>query len=67
MIVLELVYLADSVHSGRNFVTHALPVAQEHIMTPLHVVLWTKTHNSSYIHYNTPFQKLVKEGFVYAL
>ena len=56
-----LVYLADSVDSGRNFVTHALPefgkacaVAQEHIITPLHVVLWTKAHNSSYIHYNTP-------------
>ena len=41
-----LVYLADSVDSGRNFVTHALPefgkacaAAQEHIITPLHVVL----------------------------
>ena len=56
-----LVYLADSVDSCRNFVTHALPefgkacaVAQEHIITPLHVVLWTKAHNSSYINYNTP-------------
>ena len=50
-----LVYLSDSLDSGRNFVTHALPefgedacaVAQEHIITPLHVVLWTKEHNSS--------------------
>ena len=39
------VYLADSVDSGRNFVTpefgKACAVAQEHIITPLHVVLWT--------------------------
>ena len=64
-----LVYLADSVDSCRNFVTHALPefgeasaVAQEHIITPLHVVLWTKAHNSNYIHYNTP-SKTHEGGF----
>ena len=39
----------------RNFVTYALPefgdscaVAHEHIITPLHVVLWIKAQNSSY-------------------
>ena len=62
---------SDSVDSYRNFVTHALPkfgedacaaVAQEHIITPLHVVLWTKEHNSSYIHYNTP-SKTHQGGF----
>ena len=65
-----LVYLSDSVDSGRNFVTHALTefgedacaVAQERIITPLHVVLWTKAHNSSYIHYNTP-SKTHQGGF----
>ena len=53
----------------RNFITHTLPelreacaVAQEHIITPLHVVLWTKAHNSSYIHYNTP-SKTHEGGF----
>ena len=57
-----LAYLVDSVDSGRNFFTHALPefgkacaVAQEHIITPLHVVLWTKAHNSSYILCNDNF------------
>ena len=65
------VYLADSVDSGRNFVTpefgKACAVAQEHVITPLHVVLWTKAHNRSYeVTYTIiPHQKLIKEGFVY--
>ncbi len=54
-----LVYLADSVDSIRPFVTHAVPEfekseAQKHKLSPLHVVLWTDLHNSSYIHYCTP-------------
>ena len=54
-----LVYLADSVNSIRPFVTHAVPEfekseAQKHKLSPLHVVLWTDLHNSSYIHYCTP-------------
>ena len=54
-----LVYLADSVDSIRPFVTHALPnfgnsKPQKHKLSPLHVVLWTDLHNSSYIHHCTP-------------
>ena len=54
-----LVYLAHSVDSIRPFVTHAVPELrksepQKHKLSPLHVVLWTDLHNSSYIHYCTP-------------
>ena len=54
-----LVYLADSVDSIRPFVTHAIPEfgisePQKHELSPVHVVLWTDLHNSSYIHYCTP-------------
>ena len=54
-----LVYLSDSVDSIRPFVTHALPEfgesePQKHELSPVHVVLWTDLHNSSYIHYCTP-------------
>ena len=54
-----LVYLSDSVDSTRPFVTHALPEfgisePQKHELSPVHVVLWTDHHNSSYIHYCTP-------------
>ena len=54
-----LVYLSDSVDSIRPFVTHAIPEfgisePQKHELSPLHVVLWTDHHNSSYIHYCTP-------------
>ena len=54
-----LVYLSDSVDSIRPFVTHALPEfgeskPQKHKLSPVHVVLWTDLHNSSYIHYCTP-------------
>ena len=54
-----LVYLSDSVDSIRPFVTHALPEfgisePQKHELSPVHVVLWTDHHNSSYIHYCTP-------------
>ena len=54
-----LVYLADSVDSIRPFVTHAVPEngiskPQKHELSPVHVVLWTDLHNSSYIHYCTP-------------
>ena len=54
-----LVYFADSVDSIRPFVTHALPEfgiseLQKHELSPVHVVLWTDLHNSSYIHYCTP-------------
>ena len=52
----------ECIYICRNFVTHALfefgeacAVTKEYIITPLvHVVLWTKAQNSSYIHYNTP-------------
>ena len=54
-----LVYLSDSVDSTRPFVTHAIPEfgisePQKHELSPVHVVLWTDLHNSSYIHYCTP-------------
>jgi hypothetical protein len=54
-----LVYLSDSVDSIRPFVTHAIPEfgisePQKHELSPVHVVLWTDLHNSSYIHYCTP-------------
>jgi len=54
-----LFYLSDSVDSIRPFVTHALPEfgesePQKHELSPVHVVLWTDLHNSSYIHYCTP-------------
>ena len=54
-----LFYLSDSVDSVRPFVTHALPEfgeskPQKHELSPVHVVLWTDHHNSSYIHYCTP-------------
>ena len=54
-----LVYLADSVDSIRPFVTHALPEwgiskPQKHVLSSLHIVLWTDLHNSSCIHYCTP-------------
>jgi len=54
-----LFYLSDSVDSIRPFVTHAIPEfgisePQKHELSPVHVVLWTDLHNSSYIHYCTP-------------
>ena len=54
-----LVYLSDSVDSILLFVTRALPEfgesePQKHELSPVHVVLWTNLHNSSYIHYCTP-------------